>query len=56
MFAQATFMSVALYWLFIAISIGECLALQKLKDLFSFTNSFITYDLLAMRNFVTLTF
>lgn len=26
------------------------LAIQKLKDLYSFTNSFITYDLLAMRN------
>ena len=25
------------------------LAVQKLKDLYSFTNSFITYDLLAMR-------
>ena len=26
------------------------LAVQKLKDLYSFTNSFITYDLLAMRS------
>ena len=25
------------------------LAVQKLKDLYSFTNSFITYDLLAMK-------
>ncbi|MGO4893677.1 MauE/DoxX family redox-associated membrane protein [Flavobacterium sp. W21_SRS_FM6] len=35
--------------LFIAISM-VLLALQKLKDLYSFTNSFITYDLLAMRH------
>jgi glutaredoxin len=34
--------------LFIAFSM-TLLAVQKLKDLFSFTNSFITYDLLAMR-------
>lgn len=47
--AQATFMSVRTLLLFIAISM-VMLALQKLKDLFSFTNSFITYDLLAMRN------
>ncbi len=34
--------------LFIAFSM-TLLAVQKLKDLFSFTNSFITYDLLAMK-------
>ena len=34
--------------LFIAFSMAM-LAVQKLKDLFSFTNSFITYDLLAMK-------
>ena len=26
------------------------LSIQKLRDLYAFTNSFITYDLLAMRN------
>ena len=35
--------------LFIAVSM-VLLAIQKLKDLYSFSNSFITYDLLAMRN------
>jgi glutaredoxin len=35
--------------LFIAVSM-VLLAVQKLKDLFSFTNSFITYDLLAMKH------
>nr|WP_136251529.1 glutaredoxin [Ningiella ruwaisensis] len=35
--------------LFVAFSM-TLLAIQKLKDLYSFTNSFITYDLLAMRN------
>lgn len=34
--------------LFIAFSM-IMLAVQKLKDLYSFTNSFITYDLLAMK-------
>ena len=34
--------------LFIAFSM-TLLAVQKLKDLYIFTNSFITYDLLAMR-------
>ncbi|MCU4675846.1 glutaredoxin family protein [Catenovulum sp. 2E275] len=33
---------------FIAISMS-ILAIQKLQDLFSFSNSFITYDLLAMK-------
>jgi glutaredoxin len=35
--------------LFVAISMS-ILAIQKLQDLYSFTNSFITYDLLAMRH------
>ena len=35
--------------LFIAFSM-TLLAVQKLRDLFSFTNSFITYDLLAMKH------
>ena len=34
--------------LFIAFSM-VMLAVQKLQDLYSFTNSFITYDLLAMK-------
>ncbi|MGI5310717.1 MauE/DoxX family redox-associated membrane protein [Rheinheimera sp. WS51] len=34
--------------LFVALTMSV-LAIQKLKDLYSFTNSFITYDLLAMR-------
>ncbi|WP_394192826.1 MauE/DoxX family redox-associated membrane protein [Pseudoalteromonas atlantica] len=34
--------------LFIALSMAV-LAIQKLQDLYSFSNSFITYDLLAMR-------
>ena len=34
--------------LFVALTMGV-LAIQKLRDLFSFTNSFITYDLLAMK-------
>nr|WP_136252185.1 glutaredoxin [Ningiella ruwaisensis] len=34
---------------FIALSMA-ILAIQKLQDLYSFTNSFITYDLLAMRH------
>lgn len=34
--------------LFVAFSM-TLLAIQKLKDLYSFTNSFITYDLFAMR-------
>ena len=33
---------------FVALTMGV-LAIQKLRDLFSFTNSFITYDLLAMK-------
>ncbi len=34
--------------LFIALTMSV-LAIQKLQDLFSFTNSFITYDLVAMK-------
>lgn len=45
---HAAVFSVRTLLLFIALSM-VMLALQKLKDLFSFTNSFITYDLLAMR-------
>lgn len=40
--------SIRTFMLFIAFSM-TMLALQKLKDLYSFTNSFITYDLLAMK-------
>jgi glutaredoxin len=35
--------------LFVAFSM-TILAIQKLRDLYTFANSFITYDLLAMRN------
>ena len=34
--------------LFVALTMAV-LAIQKLQDLFSFTNSFITYDLVAMK-------
>ena len=44
-----SFFSVRTLMLFIAFSMAM-LAVQKLKDLFSFTNSFITYDLVAMRH------
>ena len=40
--------SIATLLLFIAVSMSF-LAVQKLQDLYSFTQSFITYDLLAMR-------
>ncbi len=43
-----SFPSVRLIELFIAISMC-ILAIQKLQDLFSFSNQFITYDLLARR-------
>ncbi|MDO6474015.1 glutaredoxin domain-containing protein [Alteromonas sp. 1_MG-2023] len=43
------FFSVRTLMLFIAFSM-TLLAVQKLRDLFSFTNSFITYDLLAMKH------
>ncbi|CAD5263981.1 Glutaredoxin [Alteromonas sp. 38] len=42
------YFSIRTLMLFIAFSM-TLLAVQKLKDLFSFTNSFITYDLLAMK-------
>ncbi|MFW8590439.1 MauE/DoxX family redox-associated membrane protein [Glaciecola sp. 2405UD65-10] len=42
------YFSIRTIMLFIAFSMAM-LAVQKLKDLFSFTNSFITYDLLAMK-------
>ncbi|MDO6748164.1 MauE/DoxX family redox-associated membrane protein [Gilvimarinus sp. 1_MG-2023] len=41
--------SVRTLMLFIAVSM-LILAIQKLQDLYSFTNSFITYDLLAQRH------
>lgn len=47
--AQEAFISLRSLMLFIAVSM-VLLAIQKLKDLYSFANSFITYDLLAMRN------
>lgn len=42
-------LSIRTLMLFIAVSM-VMLAVQKLQDLYSFTNSFITYDLLAMKN------
>ncbi|BFT30135.1 glutaredoxin family protein [Alteromonas sp. D210916BOD_24] len=47
-FVKGDYISVRSFMLFIAFSMS-LLAVQKLKDLFSFTNSFITYDLLAMK-------
>ena len=47
-FVSEGFISIRTLVLFIAFSM-TLLAVQKLKDLYSFTNSFITYDLLAMR-------
>ena len=47
-FVSEAFISIRTLVLFIAFSM-TLLAVQKLKDLYSFTNSFITYDLLAMR-------
>lgn len=41
-------LSISSVLLFIAVSMSF-LAVQKLQDLYSFTQSFITYDLLAMR-------
>ncbi|OFC72456.1 MauE/DoxX family redox-associated membrane protein [Alteromonas confluentis] len=46
---MANLFSIRTLLLFIAFSM-TLLAVQKLRDLFSFTNSFITYDLLAMRH------
>ena len=47
-FVSGDYVSVRTFMLFIAFSM-TLLAVQKLKDLYSFTNSFITYDLLAMK-------
>lgn len=47
-FVSDSYFSFRTIMLFIAFSMA-LLAVQKLKDLFSFTNSFITYDLLAMK-------
>lgn len=47
-FVSEDFISIRTLVLFIAFSM-TLLAVQKLKDVYSFTNSFITYDLLAMR-------
>ncbi len=47
-FVSEDFISIRTLVLFIAFSM-TLLAVQKLKELYSFTNSFITYDLLAMR-------
>ena len=47
-FVSGDFISIRTLMLFIAFSM-TMLAVQKLKDLYSFTNSFITYDLLAMK-------
>lgn len=41
-------LSIATLELFVALSMAV-LAIQKLQDLFSFTNSFIIYDLVAMK-------
>lgn len=45
---SADFISTRTLMLFIAFSM-TLLAVQKLQDLYSFTNSFITYDLIAMK-------
>ena len=47
-FVAGSYISIRTLMLFIAFSM-TFLAVQKLKDLYSFTNSFITYDLLAMK-------
>ncbi|MBV2128443.1 MauE/DoxX family redox-associated membrane protein [Arsukibacterium indicum] len=47
-FVSGDYISIRTLMLFIAFSM-TMLAVQKLKDLYSFTNSFITYDLLAMK-------
>jgi hypothetical protein len=52
-FAQAgtieSLLTVPVIEVFVALSMS-ILAIQKLRDLYGFTNSFITYDLLAMRS------
>jgi glutaredoxin len=47
-FMAGDYFSMRTVMLFIAFSMSM-LAVQKLKDLYSFTTSFITYDLLAMK-------
>lgn len=47
--AMGSIFSIRTLMLFIAVSM-VLLAVQKLRDLYSFTNSFITYDLLAMKH------
>ncbi len=47
-FVSGEYLSIRTLMLFIAFSM-TMLAVQKLKDLYTFTNSFITYDLLAMK-------
>ena len=46
--SSSSLLSLSSLLLFIAVSM-TFLAVQKLQDLYSFTQSFITYDLLAMR-------
>jgi len=48
-FAFGSFLSFDLFYYFIAFSMCV-LAILKLRDLDSFTNQFVTYDLLAMRD------
>jgi glutaredoxin len=45
----ASFSAIKVIELFVAYSM-TILAVQKLRDLYAFSNSFITYDLLAMRH------
>ena len=45
----ASFNAIKVIELFVAYSM-TILAIQKLRDLYAFSNSFITYDLLAMRH------
>jgi glutaredoxin len=45
----ASFSTIKVIELFVAYSM-TILAIQKLRDLYAFSNSFITYDLLAMRH------
>ncbi|WP_199610031.1 MauE/DoxX family redox-associated membrane protein [Flocculibacter collagenilyticus] len=45
---STTLLSMRVVELFIALSMA-ILAIQKLRDLYAFSNSFITYDLLAMK-------
>lgn len=47
--SSGTIMSLKVIELFVAFSM-TILAIQKLRDLYGFSNSFITYDLLAMKH------